>query len=155
MVAPSDNLPLTTTCRIEEGGNTRCFTVTVEPFSGVQAQPVSVSASTPAQVAPPTAPVAPPAAPVAPPAAPVAPPAAPAGEEGTIYSSFGGSVQLTDIMVKAGDSVVKGQDVAAVEAMKAIHFIKSQVDGVVVSVHAQIGDEVDSSTPILTISKKV
>ena len=61
---------------------------------------------------------------------------------------------MTDIMVKVGDSVAQGQDVAAVEAMKAIHPIKSQVDGVVVSVQARIGDEVDSSTPILTISKR-
>ncbi|MFC1533493.1 biotin/lipoyl-containing protein, partial [Thermodesulfobacteriota bacterium] len=136
VVAPSDNLPWTTTCRIVEGGNTRYFTVTVEPFSGPPAQPVPVSASAPA------------------PALPGAPPDAPAGEEVTIYSSFSGSVQLTDIMVKVGDSVVEGQDVASIEALKAIYIIQSHVAGVVVSIQAQIGDEVDSSTPILTIFKK-
>ncbi|MFC1820443.1 biotin/lipoyl-containing protein, partial [Thermodesulfobacteriota bacterium] len=136
VVAPSDNLPWTTTCRIVEGGNTRYFTVTVEPFTGPPAQPVPVSASAPAS------------------ALPGAPPDAPAGEEVTIYSSFSGSVQLTDIMVKVGDSVVEGQDVASIEALKAIYIIQSHVTGVVVSIQAQIGDEVDSSTPILTISKK-
>ena len=145
VVAPSDRVPTTTTCKIEEGGTTRCFTITLEPLSGSPGQPVNVSASSPA----PAAQAAPPA-----PAAPAAPAPAPAGEQVTIYSSFGGSVQLTDIMVKVGDSVNPGQDVAAVEAMKAIHPIKSQVSGVVVSVQARIGDEVDSSTPILTISKR-
>ena len=71
-----------------------------------------------------------------------------------VFSKFAGSVELVDIKVKAGDTVTQGQVVAAVEAMKATHDIKSPVAGVVVSVQARIGDEVDSSKPILTIAKK-
>jgi biotin carboxyl carrier protein len=63
-------------------------------------------------------------------------------------------VELVDIKVKAGDTVTKGQVVAAVEAMKATHDIKSPVDGVVASVQARIGDELDASKPILMIAKK-
>jgi len=63
-------------------------------------------------------------------------------------------VELVDIKVKAGDTVTRGQVVAAVEAMKATHEIKSSVDGVVASVLARIGDELDASTPILMIAKK-
>jgi biotin carboxyl carrier protein len=42
--------------------------------------------------------------------------------------------------------------VAAVEAMKAKHEIKSPRDGTVSSINVQIGDEIDSSKPILNIS---
>jgi biotin carboxyl carrier protein len=63
-------------------------------------------------------------------------------------------VELVDIKVKEGESVSKGQVVAAVEAMKATHDIKSPADGVVASIQARIGDEVDSSKPILTIAQK-
>ena len=55
-------------------------------------------------------------------------------------------------MVKEGDRVEKGQAVAAVEAMKAKHDIRAPQNGVVSSVAVQIGDEIDSSKPILTLS---
>ncbi len=63
-------------------------------------------------------------------------------------------MELVDIMVAVGDTVQKGQAVAAVEAMKATHEIKSPEDGTVAEIVAKIGDEVDSSTPILTLTKK-
>ncbi|MDF1592344.1 MAG: biotin attachment protein [Desulfobacterales bacterium] len=135
-VAPSDMMPMTTRCTVVEGGNSRCFLVTVEPVTAADTPPA-------------TAPAAP--APTA--VAPAAPPTA-SGQEVPVYTKFAGSVELVDIKVKAGDTVTKGQVVAAVEAMKANHDIKSPVDGVVASVQARIGDELDASKPILMIAKK-
>ena len=54
--------------------------------------------------------------------------------------------------MKVGDTVKKGQAVAEVEAMKAQHDIKAPVDGTVASILVEIGDEIDSTKPILTIS---
>ena len=89
------------------------------------------------------------------PAAPAAQPAAaPTGQELPVYSTFTGSVELVDITVKTGDEVTEGQTVAVVEAMKATHDIKTLHAGTVVSVQAQIGDEVDNTKPILTIATK-
>jgi biotin carboxyl carrier protein len=42
--------------------------------------------------------------------------------------------------------------VAAVEAMKAKHDIKAPCSGIVTTINAKIGEELDSSKPILTIS---
>jgi biotin carboxyl carrier protein len=69
-----------------------------------------------------------------------------------IYSTFAGAVEVVDIKVNVGDSVSKGQVIAQVEAMKAQHDIKSPKDGKVETVHVAIGDEVDSTKPIVTIS---
>jgi pyruvate carboxylase subunit B len=125
--APAFTGPVTTRCVVEENGSRRTFTVTLEPV-GV------ASASRPA------------ASPVA--TATVPPPSA----NGTpIYSTFAGAVEVVDIKVKVGDSITRGQVVAAVEAMKAQHDIKSPSDGKVSEVHVSIGDEVDSTKPILTI----
>ena len=77
----------------------------------------------------------------------------PAASNGTpVYSTFTGLVEVVDIMVSVGDAVTKGQAVAAVEAMKARHDIKSQSAGTVSSIEVEIGDEIDSTKPILTIS---
>ncbi len=76
--------------------------------------------------------------------------AAPVG--GTqVFSTFAGAVEIVDILVNVGDSVFKGGVVAEVEAMKAKHDIKAQCDGKVSAIHAKIGDEIDSSKPIMTI----
>jgi len=75
-----------------------------------------------------------------------------ASDDGTdVYSTFGGSVEVADILVSVGDAVATGQAVAKIEAMKATHDIKAPCDGVVAAIHVAIGDEVDSETPILTI----
>jgi biotin carboxyl carrier protein len=50
-----------------------------------------------------------------------------------------------------GDHVAAGGVVAQVEAMKATHDIKSPTDGTVSGVFVRIGQEIDSSTPIITI----
>jgi pyruvate carboxylase subunit B len=61
-------------------------------------------------------------------------------------------VEVSEILVKVGDKVTQGQAVAKVEAMKAQHDIKSPVDGTVSAIHVELGDEVDSTKPIITIS---
>lgn len=100
------------------------FTITIEP--------VNASGSAPAQMA----------------SAPATAPSA-----GTpVYSTFAGLVEVVDILVKVGDTVAKGKVVAAVEAMKAKHDIKAQCDGKVTSIYVKIGDEIDNTKPIMTIS---
>ena len=69
-----------------------------------------------------------------------------------IFHPFEGVVQVVDILVHEGDSVTQGQTVAFVEAMKAKHHIKSQIDGIVTKVNVKIGDEINSSTPIVIIN---
>ena len=78
-------------------------------------------------------------------------PATPSG--GTpVHSTFAGAVEVVDVLVKEGDKVGVGTVVAAVEAMKAKHDIKSPVAGQVTGIHVKIGDEIDSSKPIMTIA---
>ncbi len=55
-------------------------------------------------------------------------------------------------LVKEGDAIDKGTVVAKIEAMKATHDIKSPKAGVIDKINVSIGDEVDSSKPIMTIS---
>jgi len=69
-----------------------------------------------------------------------------------IFHPFAGSVEVVDILVKVGDKVEEGQTVAQVEAMKAKHNIKSSTKGTVSKVNVKIGDEIDSSTPILIVN---
>jgi pyruvate carboxylase subunit B len=121
--APAITGPTTTRCTVEENGTKRTFVVTLEPATAAKDAP----------------------------AAPAAAPAAPAGGT-TVHSTFAGSVEVVDILVKEGDQVGVGAVVAAVEAMKAKHDIKSPVAGQVTAIHVKIGDEIDSSNPIMTIA---
>jgi biotin carboxyl carrier protein len=106
---------------VEENGNIRTFTVTVEPVGGqTEIKPEPKQAETGAGSIP-------------------------------VKSSFAGSVEIADIKVKVGDNVSKGQVVAVVEAMKAEHDIKAPQDGTVASIDVSIGDEIDSSKPIMTL----
>jgi pyruvate carboxylase subunit B len=129
--APALSGPTTTRCTVEENGTMRTVVVTLEPATqavGASAAPAPSAASAAA-------------------AAP-APPAA-----GTpVHSTFAGSVEVVDLLVKLGDTVAVGTVVAAVEAMKAKHDIKSPVAGRVAAIHVKIGDEIDSSKPIMTIA---
>lgn len=114
--------PVITKCTIEENGSTRTFLVTIEPSNGVSAKPqVNPSATAAIQ------------------------------DAVSIYSPFGGSVEVMSIKVKVGDRVKKGQAVASIEAMKAEHDIKAPRDGVIASIEVRAGEEVDSSRSILTI----
>jgi len=68
-----------------------------------------------------------------------------------VFHPFDGSVEVVDILVRPGDMVEEGQIVAQVEAMEAKHSIKSHIKGTVARVNVNIGDEIDSATPILII----
>ncbi len=115
--------PVKTRCTVDENGRLRTFVVTVEPIAAAGA------------------------------ASPGTPAAAPAVADGKpVFSGFAGSVDVVDILVKVGDAVKKGQVLAAVEAMKARHEIRSPRDGSVAGVHVKVGDEANSSTPLVTIA---
>ena len=128
-VTPATTGPVTSKCTVVENEVTRTFMVTIEPTT-----PVSTTEK-PAEETTSTTPSS-------------------AGKNVSVYSSFAGSVDVVDILVKEGDDVSKSQVIAAVEAMKAKHDIKSPCDGTVSSINVEIGDEVDSSKPLLTISEK-
>jgi len=68
-----------------------------------------------------------------------------------VFSTFAGTVDVADILVKVGDTITEGHVVAQVEAMKAKHDIRSPHAGVVADIHVAIGDEIDSTKPILTL----
>jgi pyruvate carboxylase subunit B len=121
--APIVTGPVTTSVKVQEGGQTRTFSVTVEPVGGTEA---------PAPVAE------------------AAPPAAAGGTQ--VFSTFAGSVEVVDILVKEGDKVNEGDVVAAIEAMKAKHDIKAPCGGTVSAIHVSIGDEIDSTKPIVSIA---
>jgi pyruvate carboxylase subunit B len=127
VAVPTISGPVTSKCTVAENGKVHTFVVTVEPIS-----PTDRSQTTQAQAA--------------------AAISKPSGNGTAVYSTFTGLVDVVDIMVKIGDSVRKGQVVAAVEAMKAKHDIKAPRDGVVSSINVKIGDEINSAKPILTIS---
>jgi pyruvate carboxylase subunit B len=117
--------PMTTRCTVEEGGTTRSFVITLEPTEG--GAPAAVAAA-PASTAAPSA-------------------------QGTpVYSTFAGAVEIVDLKVKVGDRVNAGSVVAQVEAMKATHDIKSPAGGTVSGIFVKIGQEIDSSTPLMTIA---
>ena len=59
---------------------------------------------------------------------------------------------MIDILVKVGDQVCEGAVVASIEAMKAQHDIKAPCAGTVTSVDVRIGEEIDATKSILTIS---
>ncbi|MFG1690767.1 biotin/lipoyl-containing protein [Gemmatimonadota bacterium] len=120
--APAITGPVTSQVSVQENGQTRTFTVTVEPIGGAALAPAAVAE---------------------------APAAAASGTP--VHSTFAGSVEVVDILVKVGDKVGEGDVVAQVEAMKAKHDIKSPCGGTVNAVLVQIGDEIDSTKPILTI----
>jgi len=130
--SPAPNVmtgPVTSRCTVTENNVSRVFTVTLEPINASPSNPGSAAAIQ-------------------------APTESPAEVSGgvSIYSTFAGTVEVVDIKVKVGDVVSKGQVVANVEAMKATHDIVAPQGGRVTAVHVKVGDEVDSSKPILTLS---
>ena len=118
--------PVKSKCVVEENGRIRTFIVTSEPIlqtTGVKTE----GAIQPAAVIE-------------------------SNNGHQIFHPFAGSVEVVDILVRQGDMVEEGQIVAQVEAMKAKHNIKSSIKGTVSRVNVKIGDEIDSSTPILIIN---
>ena len=115
--------PVTTTCTVVENGTARNFSITIEPPAGGASAPAG-----PAESAAPT--------------------------DGTpVFSPFQGKTELVEINVKNGDAVKQGQVVAAVEAMKAKHDVKSPCSGTVLSVDAAIGADIEAGQSILTIGE--
>lgn len=129
--------PVVTDVTVEEGGVARRFRVTVAPPGGA---PLVASGPAPAE------PAASRAAPTTPPRAAVAAAVVP------VHSPFGGTVEVVAIRVRAGDAVVAGQVVAAVEAMKAQHDVRTPVAGTVATVHVRPGDEVGPGRPIVSVA---
>lgn len=121
--------PVTTTCTVVENGRTRRFQVTIEP------------PGTTSQL---------PAATLEPKAVPA--PSTPTNGTRPVYSPFDGKVELVEISVKKGDSVKEGQVVAAVEAMKAKHDVRAPCSGVVASIDAVIGADIEGKQAIVQIS---
>ncbi len=96
--APVFTGPVTTTCTVVDGANTRNFKITIEPPAGMAAAAPSAAAAAPA--------------------------AGPSN--GTpVFSPFEGKSELVEIKIKVGDAVSEGQVVASVEAMKAKHDVKA------------------------------
>lgn len=116
---------VTTTCKIEENGRTREFRVTIDPPA--QKTPDQRSADQKSLSG--------------------------GGEAVPVYSPFDGKVEVVEIRVKAGDAVRQGQIVAAVEAMKANHDVKSPCDGLVKTVDVALGATVARGTPIITLTR--
>ncbi|MGB6866178.1 MAG: biotin/lipoyl-containing protein, partial [Candidatus Aminicenantaceae bacterium] len=127
-VAPVITGPVTSRCTVTENNVSREFTVTVEPLTASGTAP---SPNPPASAQPGEATV-------------------PSGT--SVHSTFAGSVEVSEILVKIGDKVKEGQVVAKVEAMKAQHDIVAPTGGTVSAIHVELGDEVDSSKPIITIT---
>lgn len=73
------------------------------------------------------------------------------GKSVPVYSPFEGKVEVVEIRVRPGDCVTKGQVLAAVEAMKAKHDVKSPCDGRVRSIDAVLGTAVAKGISILTL----
>jgi len=121
--------PVTSRVTVKENGTTRTFSVTVEPegngAGGAMAAPGAGATATAT---------------------------ASRGGGEAVFSTFAGQVEVVDILKQVGDPVAEGDVVAAVEAMKAKHDIRSPHAGTVATVQVAIGDEIDSSQPIMTIA---
>jgi len=126
--------PVNTRVKVEEAGKTRTFSVTLEPVGGGETAGMAESAEPKGGTA----------------TAVESPPAATGGRD--VFSTFAGSVEIADLLVGVGDRVAEGDVVAEVEAMKAKHEIRAPAGGTVAAIHVAIGDEIDSSTPIMTIA---
>jgi biotin carboxyl carrier protein len=60
---------------------------------------------------------------------------------------------IIKVEVKPGDTVVQGQTVVVLEAMKMEQSISAPRDGVVATVSAEVGMTVKSGTVLLTLTK--
>ncbi|OGQ80192.1 MAG: hypothetical protein A2289_13310 [Deltaproteobacteria bacterium RIFOXYA12_FULL_58_15] len=119
--APALTGPVTTTCTVEEGGSIRTFKVTVEPAASRGSS------------------------------APTVTPASGTGKSTPVFSPFKGKVELVELKVKIGDAVKEGQVVASVEAMKAKHDVRAPTSGTVMTINAELGNDVQAGQPIMTL----
>jgi pyruvate carboxylase subunit B len=141
-VAPAMTGPFTTQCMVQEGGKTRTFTITLEPAGAGSSAAGAGSGAT-------TGPGS--EAEAARGGSGTAAAPAPSVNGKSVFSTFAGSVEVVDILVKVGDRVSEGAVIAQVEAMKAKHDIRSPHAGTVTAVHVSAGREIDSTMPIITL----
>ena len=59
--------------------------------------------------------------------------------------------QLTKLLVGVGDTVLAGQDVAIIEAMKMENVLKSEADGTINNIHVAEGDNLNVDDLILSL----
>ena len=62
------------------------------------------------------------------------------------------TLEIVELPVTLGQSVVTGQTVACLEADKAVVEMASPADGVVTQLHVRVGDRVPVDTPLMTLS---
>jgi len=60
--------------------------------------------------------------------------------------------KVSRVLVAAGDTVVLGQQLLCVEAMKMEMWLCAQIPGTVSAVHAQAGDQVESGALLVEVS---
>ena len=61
------------------------------------------------------------------------------------------SVEVVELLAELGDAVKAGQVLASLESDKALVDVAAPVDGIVDSVHAQVGMRIDVNQPLLTL----
>jgi 2-oxoisovalerate dehydrogenase E1 component len=61
------------------------------------------------------------------------------------------TVELVELPVKLGDHVKAGQTIAGLEADKAVVELASPADGVIESIHLNLGDRAEVGTPLMTL----
>jgi acetyl/propionyl-CoA carboxylase alpha subunit len=75
----------------------------------------------------------------------------PAGPEGTVAVAAPMQGAMISFAVAEGDTVLAGQPVAVMEALKMEHVVVSEVAGVVREIALEVGDTIFEDTPILFI----
>ena len=70
-------------------------------------------------------------------------------QKGSLISPMPGKV--TEMNVKVGDNITKGQKLLVMEAMKMNHSISSDRDGIVKEIYVNIGDQLETGTSLLLL----
>jgi len=73
-----------------------------------------------------------------------------AASDGQIRSPMPGKV--TQLSVKAGDAVTKGQPLVTLEAMKMEHALAAPFDGIVEALSVALGDQVSEGATLIKLS---
>ena len=141
----------------EVAGGTACVTVNgvpydvvVENYDEIGTGLASTPSAAPAPIGEMAAPKPSPAQrkPAAPQAAKPSPSLSPAGD-GAIVAQIPGRIVAVNVGV--GDSVVKGQTVAVMEAMKMENNVPASKDGIVKEINIQKGSEVATGDVMMVI----
>ena len=59
--------------------------------------------------------------------------------------------KVTQVQVAAGDTVIEGQALVCVEAMKMEMWLTAQASGTIVALHVQVSDQVESGALLVEI----